>query len=192
MKLFAIFLTFFFISTIKVSSQENTISYRISKENPYGKYNPKAPIEIQDFKDLIGLCKCTSETRNVDGSWQKPIKLTWKWKYVKNGTALQDETLKENGKISGNIREYDTIAKQWNVNYYTSEKIPPQLTVWNSKKTVEGKIILYTKQNSSNGIEGFSKVIFYDISDKGYKSIAEWTDLTEKTVFTTWKITCLR
>jgi hypothetical protein len=192
MKFFAVILTLFILSTIRVSSQENTISYRISKENPYGKYNPKAANEIQDYKDLIGLCKCTSETRNPDGSWQKSIKLTWKWKYVKNGTALQDETLKEDGKISGNIREYDTIAKQWNVNYYTSEKIPPQLTVWKSNKTTEGKIVLYTNQNDPNGVEGFSKVTFYDISDKGYKSIGEWTDLTEKTVYPIWKITCLR
>lgn len=192
MKLFAVFVTFFFISIIRVSSQENTISYRISKENPYGKYNPKAATEIQDYKDLIGLCKCTLETRNPDGSWQKSLKLSWKWKYVLNGTALQDETLKEDGKISGNIRQYDTIVKQWNVNYYSSEKIPPQLAVWKSNKSTEGRIILYTNQNAPNGAEGFSKVTFFEISDKGYKSIGEWTDLSEKTLYTTWKITCLR
>lgn len=167
--------------------------FDVSKENPFGKYNPKAPKEVQDYEKLIGICNCTSESRKPDGTWAKPIKMTWQWKYIMNGLAVQDETLKEDGKHSGSIRQYDTIAKQWNVHYYSSAGISKTLSTWNgNKKEGDGRIILYKPQKSPNGIDGISRLTFYDISEKGYKWIGEWVDTSEKIVYPFWKINCVK
>ena len=77
-----------------VFSQKEMI-YEPSKEFPFGQYNPSAPTELKDYQDLIGTCKCMSESRNPDPTWAKPVNMIWTWKYIMNGTAVQDETLKD-------------------------------------------------------------------------------------------------
>ncbi len=68
MKLLSTLTLLFCLFVLSISSQENKMKYEVSKENPFGKYNPKAPKQLQDYKDLIGECKCTSESRKLDGS----------------------------------------------------------------------------------------------------------------------------
>lgn len=168
------------------------MNYEVSEENPYGKYNPKAPEQLQDYKALIGVCDCMSESRKPDGSWAKPVKMTWRWKYIMNGMAVQDETLKEDGVHSGSIRQYDKDSLRWNVHYYSTKGISSQLPVWNGNKKSDGKIVLYRDQKAPNGTKGFFRLTFYNISEKGYNWIGEWVDKTEKIVYPTWKINCIR
>ena len=193
MKLKVIFFIAIFICTLSLYSQEKSkMNYEVSKENPFGKYNPKAPKQLQDYKELIGLCNCTSESRKPDGSWAKPVKMTWRWKYIMNGMAIQDETLKEDGAHSGSIRQYNKDSLNWYVHYYSSKAVLPKLNTWSGNKTKEGNIVLYKDQKAPNGTEGFSKLTFYDISKKGYKWIGEWVDKTEKVKYPFWKISCIR
>lgn len=180
---------FLLLITLSVFSQ---FEYDANKKNPFGKYNPKAPPQVQDYKDLIGKCNCTSESRNQDGTWAKPVKMTWEWKYIMNGMAVQDKTLKEDGKHSGSIRQFNTDSLKWYVHYYSSNAASPTLGSWAGKKTQKGNIVLYKKQKAPNGTEGFSRLTFYDIDKKGYKWIGEWVDKTEKVKFPFWKITCTR
>lgn len=176
-----------------ILSQENKkMNYEVSEENPYGKYNPKAPKQTQDYQDLIGISNCISESRKPDGTWAKPVKMTWRWKYIMNGMGVQDETLKEDGLHSGSIRQYDKDSLRWNVHYYAIKGIASKLPVWKGNKTSEGKIVLYRNQKAPNGTDGFSRLTFYDIDDKGYKWIGEWVDVTEKIVFPFWKISCVK
>ena len=177
------------LSSISFFGQFN---FDTSKEYPFGKMNPKAAKEIQDYKQLIGECSCTSESRKPDGSWAKPVKMIWRWKYIMNGKAVQDETLKEDGNHSGSIRQYDSIKKQWNVHYYSSSKLSQTLSVWNGNKNKKGNIVLYKNHKAPNGTDGFFRLTFYDITKNGYKWIGEWTDLNEKIVYPTWKIECKR
>ncbi|PQJ78428.1 hypothetical protein [Polaribacter porphyrae] len=172
-----------------IFSSYSQYNFEPSKENPFGKYNPKAPKQLQDYKNLIGECNCTSTSRKPDGSWSKPIKMLWRWKYIMNGTAVQDETLKADGKHSGSIRQYDKDSLQWNVHYYSSATISKTLSTWHGNKK-DGKIILYKDQKAPNGTDGFSRLTFYDISNKGYKWIGEWVDKSEKVAFPFWKIEC--
>ena len=58
-----------------------------------------------------------------------------------NGTAVQDETLKEDGVHSGSIRQYDKDSLRWNVHYYTTRATVATLPVWNGNKK-DGKIVL--------------------------------------------------
>ena len=163
-----------------------------SKVLPYGKPHPEAPEQIKDFHPLIGKSKCQSSSRKQDGSWADAIDMLWTFKYIMNGKAIQDETLKSDGAHSGSIRQFNADSSKWYVHYYSSSGIPKTLPSWEGSKTEEGKIILYREQQAPNGAEGFYRLTFYDISKLGYKWIGEWVDTTETVVYPTWKIDCLK
>mgnify|MGYP005993120275 CR=1 FL=1 len=183
-----LFCSFLFISHTTFSQFE----YAESKENPYGKYNPKAPKQVKDYEGLIGECDCLSERRNPDRTWAKPVKMKWKWKYIMNGNGVQDLTLKEDGSHGGSIRQFNKDSLKWYVHYYTNVTATPKLGAWSGNKNKNGEIVLYKPQNAPNGTEGFSRLTFYDINKKGYKWKGEWVDKTESIVFPFWRITCTR
>jgi len=166
--------------------------YAVSDTNPYGLPNPEAPQQIKDYQALIGKCNCKSVSRNPDQTWADPVDMTWEWKYIMNGMAVQDETIKADGKHSGSIRQFIADSSKWYVHYYSSGSPSAKLPTWEGNKTEAGKIVLYRDQKAPNGADGYFRLTFYDISDLGYKWIGEWTDKTEKTVFPTWKIDCKR
>lgn len=166
--------------------------YEPSQTNPYGLQNPEAPEQLDDFKPLIGLCDCVSERRNQEGGWAEPVKMTWKYKYIMNGMAIQDETLKADGAHSGSIRQFNADSLKWYVHYYSSLTPTPTLSSWEGVKNNDGKIILYKPQKAPNGTDGFSRLTFYDISKTGYKWIGEWVDTSESIVFPFWRIACTR
>lgn len=140
--------------------------YEPSKTHPFGKPNPAAPKEIRDFQPMIGICDCTSYTRNQDGSWAAPVKMTWEFKYIMNGTTVQDQTLKADGKHSGSIRQYNAEKGTWYVHYYTSASAPPKLATWEGGKK-GSEIILYQDQKAPNGMDGKYKITFHDITETG-------------------------
>lgn len=182
---------FFFILVISTQFVVAQYEYEPNKNYPFGRYNPEAPKELQDFQPMIGECKCTSIARNKDQSWGQPQDMIWRWKYIMNGKGVQDETLKADGGNSGSIRQYDKDSMRWNVHYYSSAGITQTLSTWHGNKK-EDKIVLYRPQQAPNGMEGSYRLTFYDISENGYKWIGEWVDTTEKIVYPTWKIECTR
>lgn len=167
--------------------------YEASKEFPFGKPNPEAPQQIKDYKDLIGICNCKSTNRKPDGTWNKSVDMIWRWKYIMNGKAVQDETLKADGVHSGSIRQFIADSSKWYVHYYSSFKTPSTtLSTWTGNKKDNGNIVLYREQKAPNGMDGYSRLTFYDINDLGYKWIGEWVDKSETTVFAFWKIECTK
>ena len=183
MKYLYLFLT---LLTLPVFSQQD---YTATKQHPFGQLNPDAPKEISDFKELIGLCDCKSQSRNQDGTWAEELSMTWTFKYIMNGMAIQDETLKEDGKHSGSIRQFDVKNNFWNVYYYSANSSPKSLPVWTGNRELD-KIVLYKDQKSPTGNDGFYRLTFSDISEDGYNWVGEWTDKDEKIIYPTWKITC--
>ena len=175
--------------TFSLSAQNE---YEISIENPYGKVNPNAPAQTADFAPLIGLCDCTSTSRNPDGTWAVAVNMTWQWKYIMNGMAVQDETLKADGKHSGSIRQYNSDSLRWYVHYYASTTAVSTLPTWEGNKTEDGKIVFYRERKAPNGMDGFYRLSFYDIDEKGYKWVGEWVNTTETIVYPTWRISCAR
>ncbi|MEM6806058.1 MAG: hypothetical protein AAF696_31965, partial [Bacteroidota bacterium] len=111
------------------------------------------------------------------------------FKYIMNGLAVQDETVKEDGTYSGSIRQFNTDSAHWYVHYYSSASTPAPLPTWKGGKE-EDKIILYMEQKAPNGAEGFYKVSFSDISEEGFHWLGEWVDKGETFSFPTWKISC--
>ena len=180
--------TLLFLLSLTVCAQN---AYEVSLEFPFGRVNPKAPEQTKDFELLIGECQCKSISRNQDQTWAEPVDMIWRWKYIMNGMAVQDETLKADGKHSGSIRQFNADSSRWYVHYYASASPIPKLSTWEGN-TNGDNIVLYKDQAAPNGTEGYFRLTFYDISTSGYKWIAEWTDKAEKIVFATWKITCIR
>ncbi|BAO74705.1 YybH family protein [Winogradskyella sp. PG-2] len=182
-------LSIVFLITFTAYSQNN---YSVSATNLFGLPNPEAPEQIKDYQSLIGKCNCKSVSRNPDQTWADSVDMTWEWKYIMNGMAVQDETIKADGKHSGSIHQFITDSSKWYVHYYASGSPSTKLPTWEGSKTEDGKIVLYRNQKAPNGMEGWFRLTFYDISDLGYKWIGEWTDKTETTTFATWKIDCTR
>jgi hypothetical protein len=172
-----------------VFSQYN---YKSSDAFPFGQPNPEAPQQITDYEAMIGICNCTSTRINQDGTWTEPEAMTWTWKYILNGMAVQDETLKSDGSHSGSIRQYIADSSKWYVHWYSSKTPTSTLPIWEGNKKDDGTIVLYKEQKAPNGTEGFFRLTFYDISNSGYKWVGEWVDKTESVVFPTWKIDCIR
>jgi hypothetical protein len=166
-------------------------NYEVSKSNPFGLPNPEAPAQIKDYQPLIGICDCKSTTRKQDGTWNDAEDIIWTWKYIMNGMGVQDATLKPDGNHSGSIRQYIADSSKWYVHWYSSRSPSTVFPVWEGNKQ-DDKIVLYKEQTAPNGMEGFYRLTFYDMSETGYNWIGEWVDKTEKVVYPTWKIECTK
>lgn len=184
-------LAIFVASLISSLAANAQFEYDVSIKNPFGLPNPEAPSEIKDFMPMIGECNCSSVSRAQDGTWKEPVNMIWRFKYIMNGYAVQDETLKEDGAHSGSIRQFLPEENKWFVHYYSSGAPSQILPTWNGVKE-DGKIILYRDQKAPNGMDGSYRLTFYDMNEQGYKWIGEWVDKTETTVYPTWKIVCLK
>jgi len=172
-------------------AQKYEYKYAASAKNPYGLLNPNAPKETGDYDKMIGTCDCKSYSKKQDGTWADPVDMTWTFKYIMNGTAVQDETLKSNGGHTGSIRQYHADSAKWYVHYFTSKQPTTVLGVWEGGMK-DGEIVLYRPQKAPNGTEGFYKIRFYDISKKGFNWIGAWTTPTENFTLETWKIECTK
>jgi hypothetical protein len=186
-----VFVLLFFCLDQAFSQSDSMMEYAPSEEFPFGQINPKAPNQLNDYAPMIGLCDCLSERRNQDGTWQDPIKMIWKFKYIMNGMAVQDETHKEDGIHSGSIRQFNSDSLKWYVHYYTSNTASPKLSSWAGGKQ-DDKIILLLPQKSPNGLDGFSRLTFYDINENGFKWMGEWVDTAGQISYPFWKIACTK
>lgn len=179
----------YFMQTI--DAQKTTYVYSVSDTIPFGKPNPEAPKALEDYAELIGTCDCISKTKNKDKTWAEPIDMQWTFKYIMNGTAVQDETLKSDGKHSGSIRQFDPDSLQWYVHYYSGTGMAPNLSTWKGKRK-EDEIRLYKPQKAPNGMKGFYRIRFYDITENGFNWVGAWTNEKEDFVYETWKIKCVK
>ncbi|MBK8503541.1 MAG: hypothetical protein IPL46_15815 [Saprospiraceae bacterium] len=56
---------------------------------------------------MIGVCDCQSSAHDSDGSWANTPNITWSFKYIMDGKAVQDETLNPDASHTGKIRQYN-------------------------------------------------------------------------------------
>ncbi len=166
--------------------------YEPSNENPFGLPNPEAPEQIKDFAPLIGECTCKSISRKDQNTWNDTVMMTWRFKYIMNGNAVQDETLKEDGAHSGSIRQFIADSARWYVHYYSSNGPTPVLSAWEGNKNENGDIILYRDQKAPNGMDGDYKITFSNISEHGFHWLGEWVTKRETFSYPTWRIYCVK
>ena len=177
--------------TIVLDGQSQYL-FEPSAEHPFGLPNPEAPKEILDFAPLIGENHCISTSRGGNQEWTEPVDMTWRFKYILNGHGVQDETLKADGQHSGSIRQFIPDSNKWYVHYYSTLGPTTILPSWEGNKTKEEEIILYRPQIAPNGMEGFYKINFYDITDTTFKWLGEWVTPDESFSYPTWKIECVK
>lgn len=164
--------------------------YEPNAKQPYGLPNPEMPKEMLDWAPLIGECDCESISRIDQNTWADSVAMIWRFKYIMNGMAVQDETIKADGAHSGSIRQYIADSARWYVHYYSSGKPSTTLSAWEGNKNAEGEIILYKDQAAPNGTPGNYKITFSEISEKGFNWLGEWVDKTETFSYPMWKIYC--
>ena len=177
--------------SVPLMAQSGNISreYEPSSKYPYGKLNPEAPEQVGDFAPIIGTCECKSLQRNPDGTWQDTLTMLWTFKYIMNGTAVQDEVWRENGVFAGSIRQYQPDSAQWVVTYFSYPAVSTTPGVWLGNK-VGDDIVLKMPQAAPNGMEGTSRLTFHEITEKGFKWKGEWVDKSETFVYPFWTIEC--
>jgi len=164
--------------------------YEPTAEFPYGRMNPKAPQELADFAPMIGTCDCKSVSRIDPNNWADTVQMTWTFKYIMNGMAVQDETWKMDGTYAGSIRQYNADSSRWYVHYYTTAGAVPSLPSWEGNQNENGNIVLYRPQQAPNGMNGYFRLLFYNITNDGYDWVGAWVNEDETIVYPTWKIFC--
>lgn len=167
---------------------ESTI-HRAGPGQVFGKLNPEAPPQTADFDPLIGLCDCRSLSRNPDGSWQDTVAMVWQFKYILNGTAVQDEVWRD-GNYASSIRQFHKDSSRWIVTYYSYPLVGFKPGVWYGEKQENGNILLSQPQTAPNGMQGFSTLTFYDISEQGFNWKGEWIKDDNTITYPFWLIWC--
>lgn len=56
----------------------------------FGAKSEKAPPQIQQFGQLVGVWRVEAELRRSDGSWMESAPGVWAWKYAIDGFAISD------------------------------------------------------------------------------------------------------
>lgn len=166
--------------------------YEPSDQNPYGLVNPNAPKETSDFASLIGFCQCKSISRIDQNTWADTVMMNWTFKYIMNGMAVQDETLKADGAHSGSIRQYNADSAKWYVHYYSSSTPVAKLPTWEGMKMENENIVLYRDSPAPNGTPGDYRLTFFDLTEQGFNWVGEWVNKAETYTYPTWKIFCKR
>lgn len=165
--------------------------YEPTKEHPFGRLNPDAPKELADYKSLIGNCDCKSVVRVDRDNWADTVDMKWAYRYIMNGLAVQDQTLRADGSHSGSIRQFNTDSSSWYVHFYSSGTSVPSLPTWSGG--MEGNnIVLYNEQAAPNGMEGLYRITFSDISSNGFNWEGAWTTKDESIIYPSWRIFCLK
>ena len=178
-----------FSFTVFAQDYLNSFPYEVSEANPFGLLNPQAPEQVADFDPLIGRCECKSVNRIDQNTWADTVNMYWTFKYIMNGMAVQDETLKEDGSYAGSIRQFIADSSHWYVHYYSSTGPTAILPAWEGNK-IDDKIILFKDQTAPNGMEGFYKITFSDMTDEGFNWLGEWVDKAQTFSYPTWYIFC--
>lgn len=181
---------FFSLQNTSLSHAQEIYNYEPSAENPFGLPNPDMPEHLKDFAPMIGECDCKSISRIDKDNWGDTVAMVWRFKYIMDGKAVQDESLKEDGLHSGSIRQYIADSSRWYVHYYSSATPSTTLSAWEGKKTPDGNIILYRDQKAPNGLDGKYKITFSEISDNGFNWLGEWVTPDESFSYPTWVIYC--
>ena len=179
-----------FTIPISIYSQDTNYKYEPNAQHPFGLPNPEAPSQIKDYELLIGKSTCTSTARNPDQTWADPQDMTWVFKYIMNGKAVQDETLKSDGSHSGSIRQYIQDSSRWYVHYYSSAGPTTTLSTWEGNKTEANDNVLYRPSKAPNGTDGFYRLTFSEITKSAFEWEGAWVSVDETTVYPTWKISC--
>lgn len=164
--------------------------FEASEQYPFGQLNPSAPIEVGDYAELIGKSSCLSINRNPDGTWQDTVRMNWTFKYIMDGYAVQDYSIKEDGSHTSSIRQFREDSAKWYVTFFPKNDPPVSPRVWSGKKEANEDIVLYKDHPLPDGTPGHSRLTFYDISSDSFNWVGNWIKFDESVQFPFWMLHC--
>ncbi|MCB0373241.1 MAG: hypothetical protein KDD31_09555 [Muricauda sp.] len=181
----------FFMQGQTIEYSQKLTAFEASPGFPYGIPNPKAPEQIRDFDDLIGTCDCKS-LQYRPGVANDTLPLLWKWKYILNGNAVQDEGWFGNDDTFQSsftsIRILDPATKKWTVPFFIPQlRGDPQ--IWKGGR--ENDVIVLRKEQKSNSGDDIQSILtFSNISDDGFNWEGKIVNHTKNTSRVFWRIWC--
>lgn len=169
------------------SGLPSRLSFDPSAAHPFGRPNPQAPAQLQQFDFLIGHNECSEERlNNATGEWIEGER-SWDAHYFLNGFGILDFGT-SGGSTNGNVRIFDTATEQWHVSFFSTPVYGSG--TW-SGGLIEDRIELERPQQApGTTLDGINRLTFYDISVGGFKWRGEWRSLDGANVFPFWRITC--
>ena len=142
-----------------------TGDYEPSPAYPFGRLNPNAPPETEQFAFMLGAFDCTDRIFNQqDGSWKEVTKI-WNGRSFLNGHAIRDDTWRSDGVYTSNIRKYDAQAGKWIVTYFSDSGAAP--SVWEGG--MEDGIMTVRQDGESPQGPFTARLAFHDVSDAGFE-----------------------
>lgn len=149
-------------------------TYEPSPAYPFGRANPEAPPEIEQFAFLIGAFDCTDQIRQQDGSWIS-FPAVWNAYYFLDGYGIQDKYWAPTFSTS-NIRIFDPAKQKWVVTFFQMPGY--QSSVWEGVKDEDRMVMRPPGQETGSGLT------FYNISPGGF----DWRSGDNPG----WKSSCMR
>jgi hypothetical protein len=168
-------------------------AYEPSPAYPYGRPNPDAPPELQQFDFMVGEFNCSDRSLQQDGSW-KEMKTIWNARYFMNGMAIHDMHWKD-GFVTTNLRFFDPKREKWIVSWF---RMPPygQDFNWIGVQKGDGKdrkVVMEKTIKRPDGSEVKRFLTFYDITPEGYEwKLERFVDGKLPAGGPSWRITCTR
>ena len=164
---------------------------------PFGKLNPKAAQETEQWGQLAGVWEC-EQFALVNGQWFSGWPATWVFKYVLDGFAVQDLWFQKEIDLppplanlgrdyaGTNLRIYDPLLKKWRVAWFQNN--PAVSGTANAMQTFEaefkdGEIVMVpTPQRTPQ-----TRIVFHNITESSFDWRTETSEDGE-TWTTTFKI----
>ena len=145
----------------------------------FGKLHEKAPEEVEQFGQLVGLWRVEAEMAARDGSWVKSAPGIWAWKYAIDGFAVSDlfyqgadnlpaymANLGRDYLLTAN-RIYAVADKKWQVAWMANgagKAMGADFGTFTASPE-DGEIVM----TSPPGGFGLQRVVFYEIVDDGFR-----------------------
>ena len=152
-----------------------------------GERHEKAPAEIEQFGQLVGVWDVEPEMRAQTGAWMPSKPGVWVWKYAIDGFAVQDlwyqskdnlpmymANLGRDYMLTAN-RVYDVANKKWQVAWMANgagQVMGMDFGTFTAAK--EGDAIVMNSPPEDKAF-GLQRVTFYEISKDSFKWKSEYS-----------------
>jgi hypothetical protein len=152
--------------------------------------NPEAPVETELLGQLVGTWDAAQSVINRDGSWGEETHSIWKWYYILDGHAIQDDwitidSLKKKNVTGTNIRIYNPEENEWHMAWI--DKTNRRLATFTAVND-NGTVVM----DGTNAKGRYIKNTFFNITDNEFDWKQEWTFNEGETWIVVAKIHCTR
>jgi hypothetical protein len=178
-------IVFGFFAACNSEQRETELNYQAK-----AKLSPEAPEGTNILGQLVGAWDAEQTIMNRDGTWDAPKHSIWKWYYILDGHAIQDDwisidSLNNEIPVGTNIRIYNPDEKQWHMAWI--DKTNRRLATFTAIND-SGTVVM----EGTNAKGRHIKNTFFNIADNEFDWKQEWTFDEGKTWVVVAKIHCKR